>query len=127
MDILLVEKDRLIRDQVKVGLQQFPDFTVTCGEGYAALNELRQRQFDAIFLGVDRNRNDGPKMLEHLRSIDPTTDVVVITDDRTAKEWSKEKGRLRIVSFLTVPLIAAEFFRLLGRMRERHLEAAEKV
>ena len=62
MDILLVESDRHVRDQVKVGLQQFQEFNVTWGEGYAALNELRQRRFDCVFIGVDPTSQDGMQL-----------------------------------------------------------------
>ena len=64
MEILLVAEDRLVRDQVKVGLQQFPEFSVTTGEGYAAINEARQREFDCVFLGVDFAGTDGFRLLE---------------------------------------------------------------
>ena len=76
MEILLVEGDRLVRDQVKVGLQQFPEFSVTTGEGYAAVNEARQREFDCVFLGVDPDGQDGLRLLEHIRSFDADVDVV---------------------------------------------------
>ena len=78
MEILLVESDRQVRDQVKVGLQQFPEFNVTVGEGYAALNELRQSRFDCVFIGIDPNGTEGLSLLDHMRSFDRSTDLVVM-------------------------------------------------
>jgi len=119
MDILLVERDKLVRDQVKVGLQQFPEFTVTCGEGFAGLNELRQRDFDAIFLGISAEGKNRLKLLEHLRSFDFNTELVVMAEDRSIKDLGKVKSRFNVTSFLSTPLSAIEFFRLVARIRER--------
>jgi len=123
MDVLLVVHDRLTRDQVKVGLQQFPEFNVVPGEGYAAINELRQRDYDCVFLGVDPSDIEGLRLLQHLRSFDRTTEVVVVTTERHAKSMMGEKSKLNIASFLSTPVDPAEFFRLVGRMRSRRLEA----
>jgi DNA-binding NtrC family response regulator len=123
MDILLVERDRLVRDTVKVGLQQFPEFTVTCGEGYAGLNKLRQRNFDVVFLGVPSNHQEAKRRIEHMRSIDRSADLVVLATGRMARDMAGEKQRYNIWSFLTTPVQVNEFFRLLARMRERLQEA----
>ncbi|MHC5063655.1 MAG: response regulator [Planctomycetota bacterium] len=125
MDILLVERDRLIRDQVKVGLQQFPEFTVTTGEGHAGLNKLRSHSFDAIFLGIPPEGKDRLKLVEHLRSFDFNTDLVVMTEDKSVKDLAKVKSRFNVSSFLSTPISAVEFFRLVARIRERHLDSLE--
>ena len=122
MEILLVERDRYIRDQVKVGLQQFPEFTVTWGEGYAAINELRQREYDAIFLGLPTNHQEAKQVLEHLRSIDRMTDLVIVANERLCRDMSREKARFNIASFVPTPLNAVEFFRTVSRLRERRRE-----
>ena len=122
MNILLVERDRLLRDQIKVGLQQFPGFQVTLGEGYSAINELRQVAYDCVFLGVPSSKDEGRRLLEHLRSFDRTTEVVVITTNRAAKDMAGEKGRLAISGFVHAPLDPHEFFRFIGRFRERRLQ-----
>ncbi len=123
MDILLVESDRYVRDQVKVGLQQFQEFTVTWGEGYAGLNELRQRRFDCVFLGVEAGE-EGIQLLDHIRSFDRTTELVVMTGSRQAKSMAGIKARYGIVGFIHTPLVVADFFRFLGRFRERRLDRA---
>ena len=119
MEILLVERDRLVRDQVKVGLQQFPEFTVTCGEGYGGLNELRQRDYSVVFLGVPPSVQDAKRMLEHLRGISTKTDLVVLASEQLARDLQADKARYDIWSFLTTPVTVGEFFRVIARLRER--------
>ena len=125
MDILLVENDPLIRDQIKVGLKQFPEFHVTTGEGYAALNELRQRNYDVVFLGVEGRGARDLKLLEHMRSLDPTTELIVVTSDRQTRDMQRDKVRFGISAFLSTPIDASDFFRMIGRMRERRAMAEE--
>lgn len=124
MDILLIERDKLVRDQVKVGLQQFPEFSVTCGEGFAGLNELRQHDFDAIFLGIPADGKNRLKLIEHLRSFDFNTELVVMAEERGIKDLSKVKSKFNVTSFLSTPITAGEFFRLVARIRERQQETA---
>ena len=119
MEILLVENDHLIRDQIKVGLQQFPEFHVTCGEGYSALNEARQKTFSCIFLGIGAKDKDGLGLIEHLRSFDRSTEVVVVTTHRQARDMAQEKSRNNISAFVHTPLDVTDFFRFIGRFRER--------
>jgi len=124
MDILLVCRDKLIRDQIKVGLQQLPEFGVTVGEGYAALNQLRQRDYGCVFLWVDPEDGEGLRMIEHLRSFDRTTEVVAITTQRHARDLAGDKTRLNITAFLRAPVEAEDFFGVVGRLRARWLESA---
>lgn len=124
MDILLVESDRYVRDLVKVGLQQFQEFTVTWGEEYAGLNELRQRRFDCVFLGVDPAGEEGIQLLDHMRSFDRTTELVVMAGSRQIKSMAGIKARYGIVGFIHTPIVVADFFRFLGRFRERRLDRA---
>jgi DNA-binding NtrC family response regulator len=119
MDILLVVRDCLMRDQIKVGLQQFEDFTVTTGEGYSAINDLRQVHYDCVFLEIDPRDQEGRRLFSHLRSFDRTTEVVVVTVPRHAKELAGEKTKMNIVSFLHRPINVTDFFRLVGRLRSR--------
>ncbi|GAB4151236.1 MAG: hypothetical protein Fur0037_20020 [Planctomycetota bacterium] len=119
MDILLVEKDPLVRDRVKVGLQQFPEFQVTVGDGFMGVNELRQRAFDCVFLGVDPRDEETMLVLKHMRSFDMATELVVMTPVRSLKEIQLLKGRYNITAFLQTPVDPKEYFAFLGRYLER--------
>jgi DNA-binding NtrC family response regulator len=122
MEVLLVEKDPLIRDQVKVALQQFPEFHVTVGTGHAGINELRSRTFDCVFLGVDPRQKDTVKLLHHLRSFDTGTELFVLTAPRNVKDMAVDKTKYNIHTFVQTPIVVRELFGLLGRFRERRAE-----
>lgn len=124
MEVLLVEKDPLIRDQVKVGLQQFPEFHVTVGTGHAGINEMRGRHFDCVFLGVDPRQKDTVKLLHHLRSFDTTTELFVLTASRNVRDMAVDKSKYDIHSFVQTPIVVKDLFGLLGRFLERRTERA---
>lgn len=120
MDVLLIEKNALVRDQLKVGLQQFPSIRVTVGQGYRGVNELRSRPFDCVFLAVDPLDKESLGMLQHLRSFDQTTEVVALVPGREPKVLSAEKATYDIHTLLRTPLDPKEVFSFLGRFFERH-------
>lgn len=122
MEVLLVEKDPLIRDQVKVGLQQFGEFHVTVGSGHAGVSEARGRVFDCVFLGVDPRQKETLKLLHHLRSFDTTTELFVLTAARNVRDMALDKSKYDIHSFVQTPIVVKEFFGLLGRFLERRTE-----
>ncbi len=122
MEVLLVEKDPLIRDQVKVALQQFSQFHVSVGAGHAGINEARGRAFDCLFLGVDPRQKDTVKLLHHLRSFDTTTELFVMTAPRNVRDMAVDKSKYNIHSFVQTPIDVRELFGLLGRFLERHEE-----
>ncbi len=122
MEVLLVENDPLVRDQVKVGLQQSPEFHVTVGSGHAGINEVRGRHFDCVFLGVDPRVKETVKLLHHLRSFDTTTELFVLTSPRSMRDMSVDKSKYNIHSFVQTPIDVRELFGLLGRFLERRTE-----
>lgn len=122
-----MEKDRLVRDQIKVGLQQFSEFTVTWGEGYAAINELRQRPYDVVFIGCDSTEDECARLLKHLRSFDRTTEVIVVCGQRTGRDLHSEKSKMNISGFVHTPLNVLDFFRVVGRLRARRMEGEPNV
>ncbi|HLQ37045.1 MAG TPA: response regulator [Planctomycetota bacterium] len=122
MEVLLVEKNPLVRDQVKVGLQQFPEFAVTVGKGYQGINELRSRSFDCVFLGVDPRDAETVRLMQHLRSFDKTTELVVLTESRNVRDMAVDKSKYDIHSFLQTPIDVKEFFGFIGRFLERRTD-----
>ena len=120
MEILLVEKDALTRDHLKVGLQQFPEFQVTVGQGYRGINELRSQGFDCVFLGVDPRDPESMALLQHMRSFDNTTELVVLTSPRSVKDMAGDKAKWDIYTFLQTPIDPKELREFVGRFLERH-------
>lgn len=119
LDILLVESDSLVRDHIKVGLQQFPEFAVTVATGYRGVDELRSRAFDCVFLGVDPRNPETSGLLQHLRSFDKQSEVIVVTEARNVKDMAADKGRYNVHMFLATPVDPATLFAFVGRFRER--------
>lgn len=122
MEILLITSDTLLRDQIKVGLQQFPEFRVTCGENFSGVNMLRSAAFDHVFLELGNTPQDSLTLLKHLRSFDRETDAVALADARTIKDLGREKQRYGLTAFLHSPLDPNEFFKLVARIRARHAD-----
>ena len=122
MEVLLVEKDPLVRDLVKVGLQQFEDFHVTVGVGHAGISQARAKQFDCVFLGADPREKDTMKLLKHLRSFDSTTELFVLSAPKNVKDMSAEKSQYDIHTFVQTPVAAKEFFALMSRFIERRTD-----
>lgn len=122
MEILVITSDKLLRDRVKVGLQQFPEFRVTCGESFPGVNMLRTVDFDLVFLELGETAHDCLSLVQHLRSFDQRTELVALADDRTIKDLAREKQKHGITAFLANPLDVTEFFRLISRLRSRREE-----
>ncbi len=119
MNVLLIESDKIVRDQIKVGLECIQEITVEIADGFSAVNRARQASFDYIMIGHDPDQQDGLTEVHNLREFDLETSVILITPARQAKNLSKERTRLNIYSCLNRPINERDFFRLVTRMRER--------
>lgn len=120
MEVYVIERNKLVRDRVIVGLNQFPEFSVTTGVGYAAVEEIRQRDYQVAFVGVPEVGNsEGMQLLEHLRDIGKPIDIVAMSNAGCVRELSKQKAKFNITAILSAPIDPTEFFRLIARMRER--------
>jgi len=122
MDVLLVAKDPLVRDQVKVGLQQFGELNVTVGHGHAGVSQARSKRFDCVFLGVDPREKDTVKLLQHLRSFDQQAVLFVLTAPRNVKDMAGDKAKYRVHSFVPTPVVVKDFFGMFSRYLERRSE-----
>ena len=72
MNILIVERNKIIRDQVLVGLQNFPEFAVETGEGFGGLNKTKHRDYDCVFIGSNLQDEHGLELVEHTRETAPS-------------------------------------------------------
>ena len=86
------------------------------------MNELRQKSFDCVFLGVDGDRQqEGVQLMEHLRTFDRPTELMVVTSGRAAKDLAGMRGRFGIAGFVQTPIEITDFFRAVARFRERRM------
>ena len=119
LEILVVESDKVLRDHIKAGLQSFQRFVVTFAEGYPGINQVRQKTFDYVMLGVPSVDSEAMHLLKSLREFDRDTEAVVLTAHKVAKTMTPEKSRLNIFAFIDVPIDAAQFFRTVSRFKRR--------
>ena len=122
MEILLITSDNLLRDQLKVGLQQYPEFRVTCGESFPGVNMTRQKDYDLVFLELSQNAQDCLMLVAYMRSFNQHTELVALCDDQMVKDLAPQKQKHGITAFLSNPLDVTEFFRLVARVSARREE-----
>ncbi|MCA8944411.1 MAG: response regulator [Planctomycetes bacterium] len=128
MEIYVVERNKLVRDRIVVGLQQFPEFIVTCGTGYAAIEEIRQRDYEVVFLGVpDLGNSEGMQLLEKLRDLGRPIDIVVTTQEAQLRDLAKQKAKYNISAVMAAPIDPADFFRVVSRLRERREDSSRSM
>ena len=125
MEVLLVEKDPLIRDLVKVGLQQFGEFQVTVGEGHTGVGEARSHRFDTVILGVDPADQDSMKLLQHLRSFETEADLFLLADAGNVKDLAATKGKFDVHSVVQTPIKPKDLFGMMSRYLERRGERGQ--
>ncbi len=119
MDILLLEKDPLVRDRCLIGYQSFPDISVELSQGFQGLNLARQRNYDFIVIGCNPKDQEGMELIEALREFDKQTPVILVTTPKMGKKLQPQRSRLGLLSILHVPIDPKDFFRVLSRMRRK--------
>jgi len=124
MNILLLEKDKIVRDQILVGLQNFHEFAVDAAEGFPGLNRTRQKDYACLFIGCNPDDGEGLELLERFREWDRDTDVVLVTSYKKTKLLMSQRSRYNLFSILHVPIDPRDFFRLVGRIRKRNTAKA---
>ncbi len=119
MDILLIERDKLVRDQILVGLQCLPETAVETGEGYVGLHRTRQKSYDFVIIGCNPKDDEGVRLLEALRRHDRDTQVILVAAQKQAKQLASLRTKYDVFAILSVPIVPEDFFRLVGRMRRK--------
>ncbi|MCA8970387.1 MAG: hypothetical protein KDC95_11400 [Planctomycetes bacterium] len=124
MDVLVLESNKRIRDQIVVGLQNFPEFAVDTGEGFGGLNLTRGKAYDFVFIGTNCADDIGMQLAQKLRETDTNTSLILVTTAKKSKSHQQLRTRLDVLSMLYVPIEPADFFRLVARLRRREVSAS---
>ncbi len=97
MRVLIVEKDHMIRDRIKVALQQFEGTTVDTAEDSWALELAKENVYDLLVI-TDRldAPGDGLELMKQLREGGLTAPAILLGRDRMEGTMSRE-----------IPLVAA--------------------
>ena len=127
MEALLVTADPLVRDLVKVALQQFPGIQVTVGRGHAGVDIARSKRFDCVFVGDVPGTAGVVKLMRHLRSFEREAAMIVIAGEAEARELTAEKSTYDVHSFLATPLVLKELFGAVARLVERRSHTSHRA
>lgn len=119
MESLVIIEDPALRDTVVVGLRNIPGCHVDCPTGVPDIGRVRRRAYDAVFTDHDPNRGSSLARLTKLRELAPTAEIIVVAESRVLSALTPERARLRLGSFVEVPLDLREFFKLGVRLVKR--------
>lgn len=112
--ILLAEDDELLRETLRIALEKAGYDVVPASNGVAALNLLRQTEFNVIVTDVLMPEMDGLEVIQSLRKASSDVPIVAIsgggrTRNMDMLEYAREFGADRILPKPLLPrdLIAA--------------------
>jgi two-component system LytT family response regulator len=114
---LIVDDEVAARDVLRLLLAQDPDIELVgeSGDGLEALDQVRHRRPDLIFLDVQMPAMDGLTVLGQLEEAHlPVVVFVTAYDQHALKAFD-----LHAVDYLLKPFDDARFFRALSRAKER--------
>ncbi len=78
MKVLVVEDDRINQRIVVELLKKFEIKPVVASTGKAALNAVKKRRFDAIFMDINLPDTDGYRLTEEIRSMPVNNEIPII-------------------------------------------------
>jgi len=121
---LIVDDEPLARSNIVVLLRLDPEIEIIgeCGSGMEALEEVRSKKPDLVFLDVQMPECDGFDVLEMLGSNLPSAVVFVTAYERYALR-AFDAGAL---DYMLKPFDNARFERALGRAKERIRQGQDK-
>lgn len=118
MRVLLVEKDHIVRDRVKVALQQFDGFVVDTAEDSWALELAKENAYDLLVI-TDRleEPGDGVQLIKDLRDGGLGAPIILLSRDTGDGSLSREIPQVATV--LAVPPDTVEIFKAIVTVQDR--------
>jgi len=77
--ILVIDDDTLMRDLIRIYLEQDGFEVVEAGDGQDGLSRYRQRPADVVIVDIFMPRKDGIETIMDLRDIDPAAHILAIS------------------------------------------------
>jgi DNA-binding NarL/FixJ family response regulator len=119
MRVLLVEADHVVRDRVKVALQQFDGTTVDVAEDAWALELAKENAYDLVVISDHLDQaGDGLKILKELRAGGLAGAAVVLSRDR-GEAATRDKEALNVAAVVAVPPDTVEIFKAIVTAQSR--------
>ena len=124
-NLLIVEDDTSVRDFC-VRLLRMHGYQVAAAEnGRAALERLREAQYDLVFTDLQMPEMGGIELLYELRQHYPETDAIVFTAHATV-ETARQALKLGAFDYLTKPVTVDDLERTVRRAMEWRRVRQEK-
>jgi DNA-binding response OmpR family regulator len=119
MKALLVETDHVIRDRVKVALQQFEGTTVDCAEDAWALELAKENPYDLLVIADHlQEPGDGLRLLRELRAAGLVGPSILLTRD-SGDSGARDREAVNVSVVLTVPPDTVDIFKAIVTAQER--------
>lgn len=124
--ILVVDDDSSCRDVVRESLQALGYRCEAAADGAEALARLRDLPFDLVLSDIDMPCLDGVSLLREIKSLDPDTEVVLLTGLHDL-EVALRSMRLGATDYLTKPFRLEQVRQVVERsLEKRRLTLAER-
>lgn len=119
MKVLLVETNHVVRDQMKVALQQFDGTTVDTAEDSWALELAKENVYDLLVIADQlAEPGDGLGLLKDLRAGGLAGPVILLSRDR-GEGGGKDREGVNAAAVLTVPPETVEIFKAILAAQQR--------
>lgn len=116
--VLFVDDEHSLREFMRTELPGMGHEVVICPDGRAALKVLEKERFDAAILDLRMPGMSGIELLQHVKSISPETEAVVMTG-YASTETAMQALRLGAFDYITKPCKLDEIEAILNKIVER--------
>ena len=111
-EVLIAEKDKLLRLMMAKLLQVSGYRVRTCGDGLQALKLIASQSFDLVITDLMLAGADGMEVLKFVKKIQPRAKVVLVTDTPSSETLLEAKYE-GAYSYLRKPLHLRQFLLIL--------------
>ena len=111
-EVLIAEKDKLLRLMMAKLLQVSGYRVHTCGDGSQALNLVARQSFDLVITDLRLAGADGMEVLKFVKKVQPRAKVIMVTDTPSSETLLEAKYE-GAYSYLRKPLQLRQFLLIL--------------
>ena len=111
-EVLIAEKDKLLRLLIAKLLQVSGYRVRTCGDGLQALEFIARKPFDLVIADLMLAGADGMEVLKYVKKLQPRAKVILVTDTPSSETLLEAKYE-GAYSYLRKPLQLRQFLLIL--------------
>ncbi|HEX5271738.1 MAG TPA: sigma-54 dependent transcriptional regulator [Gemmataceae bacterium] len=116
--VLFVDDEKSLQEFMRSELPRLGHEVTVCPDGRAAIKVLEKNTFDAAILDLRMPGMTGIEVLEHLKSVSPDTEAVVMTG-HASTDTAIQAMRLGAFDYITKPCKLAEIEAILAKVAEK--------